>query len=254
MSYQLSDGQMNWIKSIKDSPDRMSLLHAFMAKGPAEVLQLMDMKTREFSFQASVRGIRVGESTQDSQEVWTRANDRLAELQAMDLPVLDEVALGISDHNWRTFDRCYEATVHTETILHIGGMAGSGFDVNSDGIEGFLDRCFDKHPPAALSAFPGLLKEMRRGKKEEGRGGALLAFSEYTAERSLYGFLVQVATPVFKYTSEDSASFSWGLCNTEWFYGETFEEAIAKGVTWAEETHEEAKEKWRQAQGQKAVV
>ena len=58
-------------------------------------------------------------------------------------------------------------------------------------------------------------------------------FEQFVEARKL-GFLAQVAHPIMH-----GSAFTWGHYGTQWFYGESMEEILAKGVAWAKEMDEE---------------
>jgi hypothetical protein len=66
---------------------------------------------------------------------------------------------------------------------------------------------------------------------------------EALTHRQVHGWLVQFVTPMRQYRpGGDSFSFTWAITNTHWVYADTYGEAIAKGRSWAEAVHVEARE------------
>lgn len=56
-------------------------------------------------------------------------------------------------------------------------------------------------------------------------------FREWAIEAGRLGFLLQIATPVMTWDSGcRSSTFSWGRYRTAWVYGDTLDEALAKGL------------------------
>ena len=52
----------------------------------------------------------------------------------------------------------------------------------------------------------------------------------------LDGFLVKAATPVKQaFGTHGACEFSWGYFHTQWVYGATWAEAVAKAIAWAEQ-------------------
>lgn len=248
--YDLSKKQSDWLESLKSQPDYMKFVHAFMAKGPAGVAQRMDINTHETFFMAQVRGIYVSdEQFKKYGDAEAAAEARLAELHAMtDLPVLDEVALGIDDSNYRISCDSWDYSLHTTQIFHLGAQAGS------DGPSGIPDELADllhdfgaKKPPAAAKDMPGFAKMLKECIKDFGRRDGLAeAINEYLQRNGTYGFLVKFQVPVKDYNEKgDSASYSWGHCWQETFYGETFQEAYEKAKLWADTMQEKDKERGR---------
>ncbi|MBK1613358.1 hypothetical protein CKO44_07725 [Rubrivivax gelatinosus] len=57
------------------------------------------------------------------------------------------------------------------------------------------------------------------------------AFREWAVEAGRLGFLIQIATPVLTWLDDGHPeSFSWSCYRTGWVYGDTLDEALAKGL------------------------
>jgi hypothetical protein len=61
------------------------------------------------------------------------------------------------------------------------------------------------------------------------------AFTEWISNTGKRGFLVSMSTPVMKRYGEKGSSYSWGHYASDWFYGDTLENALDKGFAWVEE-------------------
>lgn len=126
---------------------------------------------------------------------------------------------GIPHAGKETFDRLGAANARVQNIVHIAGaIAGDG--TFGDSLLDFLESEFDEIE-ACLGTMPGELQAVMDtfDMTEEFRAWAL--------QNGKLGFLVQVATP-------GGSLLSWGWYKTAWFYGETWEEALEKGLAWAQ--------------------
>lgn len=54
-------------------------------------------------------------------------------------------------------------------------------------------------------------------------------------ELQLFGFIIQISTPVVNATG----GYSWGYTTGAYFYADTYEDALKAGVVWATQIHEE---------------
>jgi hypothetical protein len=61
--------------------------------------------------------------------------------------------------------------------------------------------------------------------------------SECLREAGFLGLLVRCATPIREYSSETSWRSGWGHYTTCWVYGNTFEDAWADAMLWAQSRH-----------------
>lgn len=199
--------------------------NAFLSKGPAEAGSFFNINTGSSIFRPAVRGVLVSHETfADAEAAGKVADEKLAEYLASERAELDEIALGISDHNRHTFEACDQATVRVDKVFHLGAMLSQGEDSLPDELEEFLEELADgDHPYLELID----LNTLTGGKSED--------VVQAIYDESVFGFLVQAATPV---REKGESHYSWGCYATRWFYGETFEEAIALATKWATERWE----------------
>lgn len=131
------------------------------------------------------------------------------------------------------FERLNDAEARVETIIHLVGMMAVGFGENfSDPLDDFLGsleadtlrECFPDIPAAVDEAV--------------GAPDGNEMFFEWVMSAEKWGFVVCIATPVMR-----PDGYSWGYYRTRWVYGDTFDEAVEKGLAWvAEQRTEEVKE------------
>ena len=131
----------------------------------------------------------------------------------------------------------YDASARIERVIFIAGAFGDG--VLSDDLDEFLDDCEPDIIENCLGEIPDWID--LEGPTFE-RGDSVF---DWLRDCNKLGFLVQFATPVMTKTGEHSRSYTWGHYNTQWIYGNTLEEAIAKGLDWVGERRkaEDAKAK-----------
>ncbi len=133
-----------------------------------------------------------------------------------------------------TPQQMFDATLRVEEILHIGTMAAD--DSLPSRLKDFLEEIEEED---LKIMFPDISKWVV---DEIGTREFSDAFREWAIQKNKYGFIVQFATPVKKWSKDKkSASYSWGYYNTKWLYADTFETALESGMKWAEETRAEEK-------------
>lgn len=127
------------------------------------------------------------------------------------------------------FEKLYDATLRMDRVIFLAGAMGGG-DVLPDDLDSFLDEDFE-----GIRECLGPLPDWLEGEINAGRHCRAEAFSEWTADEVMFGFIVQFATPVMTPIGKESHSYSWGYYNTKWLYGNTIDEAVEKGLAWAAE-------------------
>lgn len=132
-------------------------------------------------------------------------------------------------------DRFDQATARIERVIPL--FAAADGDAASDDACCFLENEFEEIE-RALGKLPAWLKD-------EDMGGCEFqgAFFEWLYRQGKFGFLVQFATPVMTHYTKTSRAFSWGYYNTEWVYGDTFEQALEAGFAWVESVRKREKQK-----------
>lgn len=119
----------------------------------------------------------------------------------------------------------HELSLRFDKIIYLAAALVDSFSM-PDELENLLDE-------ETYSFLSDLFNIPELGKQDD---GALSSedIAEWLIDARKFGFVIHAATPVFKYRSADSASFSWGHCYIEWLYADTLEEVIAKAKQWAE--------------------
>lgn len=130
------------------------------------------------------------------------------------------------------FEQLFDATVRMDRVIFLAGAMGGG-DALPDDLDSFLDEDFE-----VIRECLGPLPDWLEGEIDSGRHCRGEAFSEWTADEEMFGFIVQFATPVMTPIGKGSRSYSWGYYNTTWLYGNTIEEVVEKGLKWAESRRE----------------
>lgn len=123
-------------------------------------------------------------------------------------------------------ERLDAADLRIDRTINLAGAIAARDAVSQD-LEEFLteqediiERC--------LGPLPSWLVE------ELDTGSAGDAVTEWLWESRKYGWLLWVTTPVMTHDATGS-TFSWGYCNSHWTYGDTFDEAVEKALTWVAE-------------------
>lgn len=126
-------------------------------------------------------------------------------------------------------DKMFDANVRMEMVIYLAGQL-AGHNTLPDALEEFFDteeldtiqECFGEIPPNID------LDETSRWERDE-------QINEWLSNSETLGFLVQFATPVMESDGTGGSIFSWGCYTTKWVYAETMDEAVVKGLAWAEE-------------------
>lgn len=123
-----------------------------------------------------------------------------------------------------------DATLRIDAVLLLAGMLNNGSAVAeplrellADDLldEADMERCFPGIPPALLAEMDDE-REFRE------------CFCEWASDAGKLGFVVKFARPAMTWNLDfDAASYSWGRYNTVWLYGDTLDEAVARGLAWA---------------------
>lgn len=128
-----------------------------------------------------------------------------------------------------------DSTTRFERVIYMAG-ALSQADSLPDDLRDLLE---DEDDETLLQAFPGFPLSLRDD------GDCFLEFAaEWLIDNGRLGFLAKAATPVMTYhRGSKSSSFSWGRYRTQWVYGETMDEIVAKAVAWADKQRAAEEEK-----------
>lgn len=125
-------------------------------------------------------------------------------------------------------EKLYDANARIERVIFLAG-ALAGQDAFADDLNEFFD---DEDVETIEECLGGIPTWVDLGASRWERSDDIY---EWLTAAGKLGFLVQFATPVMTKRTEFARSFSWGYYKTKWFYAETIDEAIAKGLAWIEE-------------------
>ena len=224
--------QSQWLKTASSAEAR-----AFLSKGDPDVGQAINTETGEMSYYPTLRGVKIGEKFYlEAAEAMKIATDMKAAFLAEGLPALDEVALGIDGEALRLFNAAQDDTFRVDSIIHIG-LAINDSDAMSPALRDFVcDNLDDSLIDDLASKMPGLasLKKVKNNRDMPDE------FADVIHANCLYGYLVEVATPVMVHTlnpdnSIKSSTCSWGSYISHWFYDESLSGAVEQGRQWTEE-------------------
>jgi hypothetical protein len=100
----------------------------------------------------------------------------------------------------------------------------------------------DKSVQPLIETLPAIKELLERDAFEDMEADEV---AEWFIDRDVYGFLVQIATPVRQYGSGSDTSWmsSWGHYYTTWVYVESPDKIAAAATAWAEKQTEHDKAK-----------
>ena len=134
-----------------------------------------------------------------------------------------------------------DATVRMSQIILLAGMLTDG-DALPDPLCDLLEEADDKTLRECFPDMPAALLDDRENKelfRED--------FMCWVFQAGKLGFVIQFDRPVMRYAADGrSTGYSWGHYAQHWAYGDTLDEAVAKGLEWAYKR--EAAEKAKAAQ------
>lgn len=140
-------------------------------------------------------------------------------------------------------EELFDLSLRFDHLIYLAAAMGDTYSL-PEPLENLLDE-EEYQRLAELFDIPELAK-VEDGKLDSEQ------ISEWLVELGRFGFLVQAATPVRRYTSPNCATFSWGYYHTQWFYAETLEEVISKAKQWAEAQDKADLDKYLKESGQTA--
>jgi hypothetical protein len=232
---RLSEVQSNWLQTA--TPDEVQ---AFLAKGPAHTVSMMCIKEQTLYQAPAIRGLPVAFDRTGIKGAMTVAEETLAKLreQSPNLPVLDEVALGIDDTSERLMDDLENVMGRIETIFHLGTMLAQGIDELPGELRDWVTEGEAERALVDLDKqLPGLRKRLKAWRKEAKENGERFdddmlceAVMGYFYETGRLGFLVQARVSVVR----PDGSMLQGNYRERWFYGETFEQAVVQSAGWCQ--------------------
>ena len=140
-------------------------------------------------------------------------------------------------------EKLYHAKARIDKIIHIGASLADDENSPSDSLLDFIanDLVFDLSGEIFPVKTPYELGERVQD-------GDII---EWFIEKRFLGFLISIETPTIEpqdvHFGKSSVSYrgSWGSYQKQWFYGDTFEQAVDRGVAWAKNYQQESVEQAR---------
>ena len=117
-----------------------------------------------------------------------------------------------------------DAMMRIEKMIPIAGSIYDDWCLTDDLTEFFTKESFNLYT-RLFGELPSFLKEDIENKEFE-------LLIEWLVCQGNLGFLVKVATPVQDIKPSGARVYSWRYYATEWFYGNTFEQAVDLGLVW----------------------
>lgn len=140
-------------------------------------------------------------------------------------------------------EKLYHAKARVDKIIHIGASLADDESSPSDSLLDFIayDLVFDLSGEIFPVKTPYELGETVQD-------GDII---EWLIEKRFLGFLISIETPIIDlkdvHFDQSSVSYrsSWASYQKQWFYGDTFEQAVDRGVAWAKSYQQERIEQAR---------
>jgi hypothetical protein len=110
-----------------------------------------------------------------------------------------------------------DATARLGIVISIAGAVAAD-DALSDDLNDFLAQQTFEEIEDCLGKLPDDLKDVWEFDEE---------ICDWAIQNNKLGFIVEIHTP-----DMSRGHFSWGNYFTKWVYGDSFEEAVAKGLEW----------------------
>lgn len=127
----------------------------------------------------------------------------------------------------------FDNTIRFEQVIYMAGALGQADSPSQD----LRDLLEEEDDETILQAFPGFPVDVL-----DDPDVGIEFSAEWLIDNDRLGFLAKVATPVMTYHKEsECSSFSWGYYRTQWVYGETMDEVVAKAIAWADKQREAEK-------------
>lgn len=134
-----------------------------------------------------------------------------------------------------------DETIRLENMIYLAGVLPS---YDGGGVPSPLEDFFDNEVDDIVKAFHDVMPAyvtsiaMDEGEDDEFNEACI----DWMIEAKMYGFLVQVATPVMKH-GYNSSSYSWGHYNTYWVYCATLDDIAKHAVEWVNKIRADEKAK-----------
>lgn len=129
----------------------------------------------------------------------------------------------------KLYEQLSNATARMESLVCIGGMLGDG-DSPAEPLQDLLE----EEPAVFRRCFPDAPSWLH--KALDSREDAAEAFGEWAVTTGKLGFALKIATPKMTHHGSKSCRYSWGYYMTAWVYGDTLDEAVARGLEWVAES------------------
>lgn len=128
-----------------------------------------------------------------------------------------------------------ENVAQVEQVIFIGG-ATDGMR-SAEAFEEFLEDLTEKTAERLFGPLPAHIEEALFDQDND-------EVIHWLMQEQKVGFLLQFATPDMRVTESGyGRRYSWGCYFTEWFYGDTFTDALKQGFEWVAEIRAEERSK-----------
>lgn len=135
----------------------------------------------------------------------------------------------------REIETLTDLDVRCDSLIWLPG-AGFAVDAETDALEAFRESLPERDDAPVYKQLPALARF---------KGGDEWPEFEdlYDALGKIGGFLIQAATPVRRYRTENMWESSWGYYQTEWLYAPSEAKILSVLKAWAEAEHARMKTK-----------
>lgn len=240
--------QISWFASAE-----VAKRQAFMSKGPVGVLEV-DVDGR-VAYAPALRGVKTGTDHFASfEQAFCGAFRVFDEFSTLELPVLDEVTLGIDDAEPIVQEGPVSEHLLMGTQVLWIKQESLTYPVVSDALAAFAMECLDEHLVHHLGRWiPGLhaMNSVRENKD------APSAFAQILRNNGVEGVLICCKTPAViphlqsngEPVEERTGAYTWASALDEWFFGDTLEVAVARALDWSRLVRREEVLEGRQEMG-----
>ncbi|MGH1429780.1 MAG: hypothetical protein ACRBB4_01550 [Neptuniibacter sp.] len=245
--------QSEWLKIATPEQTRQ-----FAVAGEPGISSMINTKTGECFYYPTLRDVVDPSVKYTSAEEARQAAEKLKEKliqETADLPPLDEVALGIEGKCLDQFHVCMDEELRLEKIVHLGCQLARVEDWDRHHLDSAISDWLDdvstnhRYQHTSTATLRELINKTYLDWNEDSDAIELHGeIFENLLESGMFGFLIQAATPIKKYSSPeyDCCTYSWSYFRTCWVYGETFETAFAAAAEWVELSDSIDKEAYRE--------
>ncbi|WP_072281652.1 hypothetical protein [Rappaport israeli] len=214
----LNATQRAWFKSATIEEKR-----AFVVKGKASYGELFNSNTRKISFCPRIRGVIFGGEYTSPNKAITAAQELLAEMKEMPLADIDESSLGISTVNQELAASIEDqSNFSVDAIIHLATLVNDR-PAWTNSVSEFIESAIDEGSHLYDYLASHKLKHVQHFHKN------LVSIDEDADELSQ--IIIETGTAGWLVNGQYIGS---GYRQIRWFYGETYEEALAEARAWAE--------------------